>query len=146
MARATRFAFALAMASLLGGCSPLLAALLAARTPDAGRIAPGQTVSADTSGAPDIFEPTCGSPEHAGDHAWTFVPPETGRYRFHVSADYDSVLAVFRGGDDGDVVDCNDDFDSTSESRVVATLEAGERYTLLNGMRHVAHLVMVEVR
>lgn len=27
-----------------------------------------------------------------------------------------------------------------------AVLEAGERYTLLNGMRHAAHLVMVEVR
>lgn len=112
------------------GCSPLIAAFMRGGG-SAGTLSVGQTVHADTSEATDEREPTCGSSAGAPDHAWTFVPETTGRYRVHVRSSYDAVLAVLRGADEGDVVDCNDDHGSTSESQVLVDLEAGQTYTLL---------------
>jgi hypothetical protein len=59
---------------------------------------------------------------------YTFVPPESGRYRFHTDSQYDAVLAVYHNDNE---LGCNDDFQSTASSQVDVDLEAGVGYTVV---------------
>lgn len=115
------------------GCSPLIAAIyhLSQRGAGGSQLPIGQAVSGSTDGEGDDYTLPCGSPRPSGDDEWVFVPPRSAVYRFHVTADYDSVLAVLRGGDETDSVGCNDDYGSTRESLVSAALDAGVRYVVV---------------
>lgn len=84
----------------------------------------------DTRRGTDRFQPGCGSQPGARDEAWLFRPPETGAYRFHVDAEYDSVLAVYELGGTSPLL-CNDDFGSTRASRLATRLERGRRYLVV---------------
>ena len=94
----------------------------------AGQVMVGQTVSGDTRGANDDYAPSCGTPTGAGDDHWKFVAPAAGTYRFHVAADFDSVVALRIAADE---VGCNDDGESKRESVLVAGLTEGAIYDVV---------------
>ena len=122
-------ALAVAVALLASGCSPLIGLVVRAAQSDGGALVPGGEVRGSTRGAGDRWQPACGAPAGGGDRAYVFIPPESGTYQLDVDADYDSVLAVFDA--DGGALECNDDHDRTTHSRVVRRFEAGQRYTVV---------------
>ena len=99
--------------------------------PSAGQaLRVGQAVSGNTNGRPSRVSPGCGSGPNTPDETWTFTPPVTGQYRVHVDGQYDSVLAVYPAGG-SQVMICNDDFQTTRQSRVEITLNAGQSYDIV---------------
>ena len=115
---------------LLGGCSPLLYALMTMRSDSRSstELVVGQPVDGSTDDERDTITPPCGSSQGAGDERWTFVPPATARYRLTVDAQYDSVLAVYGPDDERLSVGCNDDAGSNNHSQLETDLEGGRRY------------------
>jgi hypothetical protein len=91
----------------------------------AGPIALGATVNGDTTSGSDQHTPGCGSAAGSPDQTWTFTVPQDGTYRFHVDSDYDALIALYIQGNPNEMA-CNDDFTSTRDSRVEATLTAGQ--------------------
>ena len=89
-----------------------------------GAITVGQQVQGNTAAGRDRYTPTCGASSGSPDEIWTFVVPNTGMYRFHVDAQYDSLLALYVNGQP---LACNDDFSGTRASRIEASLQAGQR-------------------
>ncbi|MEM9188984.1 MAG: hypothetical protein AAGF12_07395 [Myxococcota bacterium] len=94
-----------------------------------GRLTLGTPVNDTTANASDHRTPSCGSAAGSNDHVWQFVPETAGAYRFRVSAQYDSVVALFDAA--GNELDCNDDQQQVSESEIVVRLEAGESYSVI---------------
>ncbi len=117
--------------AVLGGCSPLLYVFVGGGDGEVGRIGLGQIVSSTTADDEDHWEPDCGAPAGGGDETWVFVPETRGQYRVRVEAQYDSVVAVRRGGPSGEEIACNDDFEGTNVSQLVVLLEAGETYAIV---------------
>lgn len=121
------------------GCAPLIVLVAeGARAPreegDRGTIALDTTVNGDTSRARDQRAPTCGRHEASADHRFAFVAPATGRYRFQVDAQYDSVLAVRDPA--GAELACNDDWAGTRSSQVEVVLAGGARIeVIVDGFR-----------
>lgn len=93
-----------------------------------GALSVGAPVAGDTRMHADARTPSCGSRPGSPDQTWTFVPPADGVYRFDVAADYDSVLALYEGGQE---IACNDDEGSTRASRIEASLRAGQTYEVV---------------
>lgn len=88
-----------------------------------GPITLNRLVSGNSSAGPNVRTPTCGSAPGSPEETWTFVAPQTAMYRFHVDAEYDSVLALYDGGQEQS---CNDDHGGTRASRIETTLNAGQ--------------------
>ena len=105
--------------SQAGGASPA-AGVLALSTPTRG----------DTAQGTDAHAPGCGSAPGALDQTWTFTPPRTGAYQLHVDAQFDSVLAIYEPGASAPI-QCNDDFESTRQSRLIEQLQAGRTYAVV---------------
>jgi hypothetical protein len=126
-ARATLAALCLCS---LGGCSPLLYALLSLRgsSRSGTDLVVGQAVDGSTDDERDTVTPVCGSPSGGGDETWTFVPPATAHYRVTVDGQYDCVVAVYGPDDDTHSIACNDDSGSNNHSQVEVDLEVGRRY------------------
>jgi hypothetical protein len=120
-------------AAPVGGCSPLLYALLSLRgSRDSGtELVAGQSVQGSTDDEASSVTLSCGSPEGAGDESWTFVPPTSGPFRFTVHGQYDCALGLFGPDDPRRELACNDDSGSNNVSVVVANLEAGRRYVVV---------------
>ena len=93
------------------------------------RITVGAAVNGDTRQAGDDHQPTCGDAAGSGDDLWTFVAPANGFYQVHVTAEYDSVLAI-RGPDQA-WLDCNDDAGSKRASELIVELLGGQAYGIV---------------
>ncbi|MEM9188629.1 MAG: hypothetical protein AAGF12_05610 [Myxococcota bacterium] len=119
-------ATSVALAGVLGGCSPLLYVGHRVFSSEGGEIELGESVSSSTAGSADDYQPTCGS--DAGDNAWEFIAPSSGHFRARVDAEYDSVLAIYQGQQE---LQCNDDHGSTRSSQLEIDLVQGSRYTLV---------------
>lgn len=124
---------ALALAALVAlstsGCAPLIVLVAdglraSPESADRGAIALDATVNGDTSGARDERAPSCGLHQASADHRFSFVAPATGRYRFQLEAQYDSVLAVRDPA--GSELACNDDWGGARNvSQVEVVLQGG---------------------
>jgi hypothetical protein len=99
-------------------------------TQGGGTITVGQTVNGNTTNRSDQFTPSCGSTAGSGDDVWSFTTPAAaGVYQIHVSAQYDSTVAVF--DDRGVELACNDDQGQASESEVVVGLASNRTYRIV---------------
>lgn len=98
--------------------------------PASDALALGTRSEGDTTGRPDTRTPPCGSTPGSPDQTWRFVPPEAGRYRFRVDAEYDGVLAVY-APDTGAPLACNDDHGSNRASELSVQLVAGQSYEVV---------------
>lgn len=129
MSSAGRILTALCLCSL-GGCSPLLYALLSLRgdSRSSTDLVAGQAVESSTDDDRDTVTPPCGSPTGGGDETWTFTPAATARYRVTVDGQYDCVVAVYGPDEATRSMACNDDAGSNNHSQVEVDLEAGRRY------------------
>lgn len=96
----------------------------------AGPIQLGAVVNGDTSSGTDSRTPGCGASQGSPDQTWTFTVPQDGTYRFHVDSDYDGLIALYVAGNPSEMA-CNDDFTTTRDSRVEATLTAGQQIEVL---------------
>lgn len=92
---------------------------------NAPALAAGQSVDGNTRGAASQLRPPCGSPGVAGEQVYSFVPPASGPYQFHVRSGFDGVLSVY--DEQGNLLQCNDDSAGTAESLVNVDLVAGRR-------------------
>lgn len=95
-----------------------------------GPLTVGQTVTGNTAGSADTVTPPCGSRSGTPDQTWTFRPPASGMYRLDVQAEYDAVLALYAQGN-ANAMACNDDFQSTRDSRIEASLDASQTYQVV---------------
>lgn len=96
-----------------------------------GSIVP-QTVTGNTTGAPDHLVPSC-TGQLGPEHYYSFTAPTTGSYVFTTANSlYDTVLTVLNAASCGEL-GCNDDFGAMT-SRVTATLAAGQTvYVVVDG-------------
>ncbi|MCA9706414.1 MAG: hypothetical protein KDK70_11240 [Myxococcales bacterium] len=84
-------------------------------------VAVGSTVTAD-----DDLPSTCGGGGGA-DHIVRFTAPRTGQFTFDTfGSGFDTVLSIFRSCEPEAQLVCDDDDAGTTQSRVVASLVAGE--------------------
>lgn len=102
----------------------------AATTPGGRTLQLNVTAQGDTRTGGDTHTPGCGTRPGSPDQVWTFTPPRSGRYRLHVDAGYDSVLAVYERGST-QPIQCNDDFGSTRVSRLDLPLSSGQTYEVV---------------
>jgi hypothetical protein len=88
---------------------------------------PGTNVgSGTTAGQDDRFSPTCGT-GNAGDLAFVFASPESGYYSIDtIGSNFDTVLAVYRGGCQGSEFACDNGSVSTPQGEIVTELTQGE--------------------
>lgn len=94
-----------------------------------GELALDTPVRGANSGEPDNFTPSCGSAAGTGDQVWQFEPEQEGTYRFRVSSEYDSVLALY--DEAGQQLACNDDHRGTSASQLDFALTPGNLYQVV---------------
>ena len=96
--------------------------------PSTRRLALGRPVRGDTRQSGDSRAPGCGSQPGTPDEAWSFTPPRTASYQLHVDSEFDGVLAIY---EQGNVLECNDDFGTTRASRITRRLTAGVTYEVV---------------
>ncbi|NUO52286.1 MAG: hypothetical protein HOV80_25815 [Polyangiaceae bacterium] len=91
-----------------------------------------QTVSGNTTGAPDHLVPSC-TGQLGPEHYYSFTAPTAGSYIFSTAnSAYDTVLTVLSGSSCAEL-GCNDDFGGPT-SRVTATLAQGQLvYVIVDG-------------
>lgn len=82
-----------------------------------GRIAIGRSVSGNTEGAPNGYEPSCVAAGGAPDESWELRSSTARRVALVLESEYDGALAIVRG--DGAALDCNDDRHGHYRSSVV---------------------------
>ncbi|MBI4816238.1 MAG: hypothetical protein HY791_08270 [Deltaproteobacteria bacterium] len=99
----------------------------------------GQNVATgSTAGLGSGFEPSCASPEAQADASFSWTAPSDGTFVFDTfGSEFDTTLTLLRGGCEGEVIACNNDFQSWN-SRVAARLAAGDVVILVvDGAYHL---------
>lgn len=92
-------------------------------------LASGASVMGDTSGLGTIGGVTC--PPTSPMQEWTFTAPADGSFVFQLDAMYDAYLGVIDAL--GTQLGCNDDFGSSSSSRVAVDLAQGNVVRVIVG-------------
>ncbi|MGE0784562.1 MAG: hypothetical protein AB7S26_02665 [Sandaracinaceae bacterium] len=114
-----------------GSSGPFMLSATELTSTGGGPITLGQTVNGNTAARANTRDPGCGSGQGTADEMWVFTAPSDGMYRFHVDAEYDSVLALYTSNNPAAPFACNDDFGSTRASRIETSLSAGQRVEVL---------------
>jgi hypothetical protein len=101
---------------------------------NAPALTPGQAMSGQTSGDPDIFHAGCASGARGPDHVYRLDVQQESRVQIHQESDYDGVLYVRRAcAEQASEVACNDDAFDTQHSRINKILPPGTYYVFTDG-------------
>jgi hypothetical protein len=95
---------------------------------------PGQAMSGQTLGEPDLFRASCAAGARGPERVYRLEVPQESRVQISQESDYDGVLYVRRAcGEQATEVACNDDAWDTQHARINKILPPGTYYVFADG-------------